>query len=88
MFDWALVSCAAAGRIEGTRSARGAWRWADLERAHQVQAANELMEGKVLDERLPTRWRRHLERHSRIPERLQATIARALIRRALMQLKA
>ena len=51
MFDWALVSCAAAAQGGGRRHsparvALGAFRNVP----HQVQAANDFLEGKRLDE--------------------------------------
>ena len=90
MFDWALVSCAAAGQIEGDKISQGRVVLGAISNVpHQVQAANDLMEGKVLDEALADKVagailekaQPHSGNGYKIP------IARALIRRALMQLK-
>lgn len=91
MFDWALVSCAAAGRIEGDKISQGRVVLGAISNVpHRVPAANDLLEGKVLDEALADKVAGAIlekaEPHSgngyKIP------IARALIRRTLMQLKA
>ncbi len=90
MFDWALVSCAAAGRIEGDRISQARVVLGAVANVpYQVQAANDLMEGKVLDDQLADqvadvilkKAQPHSDNGYKIP------IARALIRRTLMQLK-
>ncbi len=91
MFDWALVSCAAAGRMEGDKISQARVVLGAISNVpHQVQAANDLMEGKVLDEPLADKVagvilekaEPHSENGYKIP------LARALIRRTLMLLKA
>ncbi len=90
-FDWALVSCAAAARVDaGKLSKVRIFLGAVSNVPYQVPAANEFLEGKPLDE--PTvdkaaemileKANAHSENGYKIP------IARALIRRTLMQLKA
>jgi len=90
MFDWALVSCAAAGRVKGDRISQARVVLGAISNVpHLVQAANDLMEGKVLDEPLADKVaglvldkaQPHSGNGYKIP------IARALIRRTLMQLK-
>ncbi len=90
MFDWALVSCAAAGRIEGDKISQARVVLGAVSNVpHQVQEANDMLEGKVLDEPLAdkvagvilAKAQPHSDNGYKIP------IARALIRRALMQLK-
>ena len=90
MFDWALVSCAAAGRIEGDKISQARVVLGAVANVpYQVQAANDLMEGKVLDDPLADnvasvileKAQPHSGNGYKIP------IARALIRRTLMQLR-
>ena len=90
IFDWALVSCAAAGRIEGDKISQARVVLGAVSNVpHQVQAAHDLLEGKFLDAQLADKVagvvlekaEAHSENGYKIP------IARALIRRALMQLK-
>jgi xanthine dehydrogenase YagS FAD-binding subunit len=89
VFDWALVSCAAAAAVDGV-TLRGARivLGAVANVPYQVQAANELLEGKPLDAALADRAASlllekatpHSGNGYKIP------IARTLIRRALLQL--
>lgn len=90
-FDWALVSCAAAAKVDaGKLSQARIFLGAISNVPYQVPAANEFLEGKQLDE--PTadkvaelileKAHAHSENGYKIP------IARTLIRRTLMQLKA
>ncbi len=90
MFDWALVSCAAAAKISGGNLSQARVVLGAVANVpHQVQAANELLEGKPLDDDLANKAA------DLILEKAQALsgnaykipIARALIRRTLMQLK-
>jgi len=89
MFDWALVSCAAAARVEGGKLSQARVVLGAVSNVpHQVQAANELLEGKALDAGLAEQAAGILlekaEAHSgngyKIP------IARTLVRRTLLQL--
>ncbi len=90
-FDWALVSCAAAAKVNGnTLSQARVVLGAISNVPHQVEAANQFLEGRSLDEATTakaaelTREKPHVHPHNgyKLP------IARALIHRALMQLKA
>jgi xanthine dehydrogenase YagS FAD-binding subunit len=90
-FDWALVSCAAAAKVDGgklsqTRVVLGAM--ANI--PHQVQAANEMMEGKVVDDALVNKVADAiLEKSQPLSQNgYKVQIARTLIRRTLAQLKA
>ena len=91
MFDWALVSCAASGRIEGDKISQGRVVLGAISNVpHQVQAANEMMEGKVLDEALAEKVAGVVLEKAQpySGNGYKLPIARALIRRTLMQLKA
>jgi len=88
-FDWALVSCAAAAASEGGKLTRAQVVLGAVANVpYQVKAANELLEGKTLDEVLASKVadvilenaQAHSENGYKIP------LARALIRRTLMQL--
>jgi xanthine dehydrogenase YagS FAD-binding subunit len=90
-FDWALVSCAVAAKVDGSKLSHAKVVLGAISNVpHQVQAANELLEGKDLDDTLAAKVadlilekaHPHSENGYKIP------IARALIRRTLMQLKA
>jgi xanthine dehydrogenase YagS FAD-binding subunit len=91
MFDWALVSCAAAAKIDGAKlSQTRVVLGAIANVPHQVPAANQFLEGKTLDEDTANKAadlilenaHAHSENGYKIP------LARALIRRTLLQLKA
>jgi xanthine dehydrogenase YagS FAD-binding subunit len=89
MFDWALVSCAAAGKVEG-----GVFRQARVVLGaisnvpHQVQAANEYMEGKNLDEATAVKAADLILEKAQIHSQngYKVPLARALIKRALLRL--
>lgn len=90
-FDWALVSCAAAARVDaGKLSQARVMLGAVSNIPHQVKEANDFLEGKTCDEAtanqaadlLLANAHAHSENGYKIP------IARALIRRTLLQLKA
>jgi len=90
-FDWALVSCAAAARVESNKLAQARLVLGAVSNVpYQVKAANQFLEGKVLDDTLANKVadlvlenaHAHSENGYKIP------IARTLIRRTLMQLKA
>jgi len=90
-FDWALVSCAAAAEVDGNRLRRvRVVLGAVANVPYQAQAANDFLEGKVLDEALAAKAAdlilEKAQAHSH--NAYKAAIARALIRQALMQLKA
>jgi len=89
-FDWALVSCAAAaevldGKLKSPRIALGSISPVP----HQVAAANEFLEGKVLDEAIATQAADLILKDAK-PLELNAykvPMAHALIRRTLLKLK-
>ncbi|HTL58077.1 MAG TPA: FAD binding domain-containing protein [Candidatus Limnocylindrales bacterium] len=90
VFDWALVSCAAAanlqgGKITGARIVLGAISNVP----HQVPAANQLLEGKALDEALATKTADMIleKAHAHSENGYKIPIAHTLIRRTLLQLK-
>jgi xanthine dehydrogenase YagS FAD-binding subunit len=90
-FDWALVSCAAAAKLDGGKLSQARVVLGAVSNVpHQVEAANQFLEGKPLDEAtldkaadlILENAHAHSENGYKIP------IARALIRRTLLQLKA
>lgn len=89
MFDWALVSCAAAAKVDGGKFSQARVVLGAVSNVpHQVAAANELLEGKALDDALANKVA------DVVLEKAQALsgngykvqIARTLIRRTLAQL--
>src|SRR6266404_2826816 len=90
-FDWALVSCAAAGRLEaGKLSQVRVVMGAIANVPYQVEAANRFLEGKALDESSADKAADILleKPHLFSENGYKLPIARALIRRTLLQLKA
>ena len=90
-FDWALVSCAAAANLDGDKLAQPSVALGAVGNVpYQVKAADELLEGKVLDDALANKAADVLleKAHVQTDNGYKLPIARALIRRALMQLKA
>ena len=90
-FDWALVSCAAAasladGKLQKPRIALGCIS----PRPHQVQAANDFLEGKALNAETADGAADLLLKDAEPAEHngYKVPLARALIRRALLKLKA
>ncbi len=89
-FDWALVSCAAAAGYEDGKLVRPRIALGSISPVpHQVEAANQFLEGRVLDE--PTvaaaadmilAGAHPLEHNA-----YKVPLARTLIRRTLLQLK-
>jgi xanthine dehydrogenase YagS FAD-binding subunit len=91
MFDWALVSCAAAAKVDGNKLSQVRVVLGAVSNVpHEVEAANKFLEGKELDEAnlnkaadlILEKAHAHSENGYKIP------IARTLIRRTLLQLKA
>src|ERR1043166_6863639 len=89
MFDWALVSCAAAAKVqEGKRRQARVVLGAVSNIPHQIDAANEVLEGKTLDASLAD------QAAARILEKAEAhsgngykiPMAKALVRRTLLRL--
>jgi xanthine dehydrogenase YagS FAD-binding subunit len=90
-FDWALVSCAAAANVAGGKLSQPSIALGAVANVpYQVKAANELLDGKVLDDALANKAADLLleKAHVQTDNGYKLSIARALIRRALMQLKA
>lgn len=90
-FDWALVSCAAAARVDNGKFSQARVVLGAVGNVpYQVEAANRLLEGQVLDDALANKVADSLlekaQAHSQNAYKIQ--IARALIRRSLAQLKA
>jgi xanthine dehydrogenase YagS FAD-binding subunit len=88
-FDWALVSCAAAGKVQdGKLSQVRVFLGAISNVPHQVEAANVVLEGKALDEALANKAADLLLEHAHAHSEngYKVPMARALIRRTLMQL--
>jgi xanthine dehydrogenase YagS FAD-binding subunit len=91
MFDWALVSCAAAAKVDGNRLRQARVVLGAVSNVpYQAQAANDLLEGKVLDDALAAKAADLIleKAHAQSHNAYKAAIARTLIHRALMQLKA
>ncbi|HWD93485.1 MAG TPA: FAD binding domain-containing protein [Verrucomicrobiae bacterium] len=91
VFDWALVSCAAAARVDGNKlSEVKIFLGAVSNVPYQVQAANDFLEGKTADEATAAKAadllleKAHVQAHNgyKVP------IVRALVRRTLAQLTA
>jgi xanthine dehydrogenase YagS FAD-binding subunit len=90
-FDWALVSCAAAARLDGARLSQVRVAMGAIANVpYQVEAANHFLEGKTLDEDAAHEAANLLleKPHIFSDNGYKLQIARALIRRTLMQLKA
>jgi xanthine dehydrogenase YagS FAD-binding subunit len=91
MFDWALVSCAAAAKVEGGKFSQAKIVLGAVANVpYQVQAANQLLEGKSLDDALANKVADTLlEKAQPLPGNgYKVQIARTLIRRSLAQLQA
>ncbi|HTL16654.1 MAG TPA: FAD binding domain-containing protein, partial [Patescibacteria group bacterium] len=91
MFDWALVSCAAAAKMDGEKLSQARVVLGAVSNIpYQVQAANELLEGKVLDDALANKVADAIleKAHALSENGYKIQIARTLIRRSLAQLKA
>jgi xanthine dehydrogenase YagS FAD-binding subunit len=89
VFDWALVSCAAAGKVqEGKISQARVALGAISNVPHEVQAANEFLGGKKLDDTTVAKASDLIleKAHAHSENGYKLSIARALIKRALMQL--
>ena len=90
-FDWALVSCAAAGKVAGGKLTQAAVVLGAVSPVpYQAKAANDFLDGKMLDDETAGKAadllleKAHVHPHNgyKVP------IVRALIRRTLLQLKA
>ncbi len=90
-FDWALVSCAAAAKMEGKKVSQARVVLGAVSNVpYQVDAANKFLEGKELtDENLNKVADLILEKaHAHAHNGYKVPIARALIRRTLLKLQA
>jgi xanthine dehydrogenase YagS FAD-binding subunit len=90
-FDWALVSCAAAAKVDGNKLSQTRVVLGAVSNVpYQAPAASELLEGKVLDEALAVKAADLILEKAQVHSHngYKVPIARALICRALMQLKA
>jgi xanthine dehydrogenase YagS FAD-binding subunit len=90
-FDWALVSCAASAKADGGKLSQARVVLGAIANVpHQAQAANELLEGKVLDDSLANQVADVILAKAQplSQNAYKIQIARTLIRRTLAQLKA
>ncbi|HUI05767.1 MAG TPA: FAD binding domain-containing protein [Verrucomicrobiae bacterium] len=88
-FDWALVSCAAAAKVDGRKLSQVRVVLGAISPIpHQVPAANELLEGKELDDALATRAADAILTDATpfAHNGYKVPIAHALVRRTLKQL--
>jgi xanthine dehydrogenase YagS FAD-binding subunit len=91
MFDWALVSCAAAAKVEGGKFSQARIVLGAVGNVpYQVEAANHLLEGQVLEDALAARVADAVlaNAHAQSQNGYKIQMARTLIRRSLAQLKA
>jgi xanthine dehydrogenase YagS FAD-binding subunit len=89
-FDWALVSCAAAGKVSGGKISQPRVALGCISPVpHQVKAANDFLEGKTLDEATVAQAADLILKDAQPLEHngYKVPIAHALIRRTLLQLK-
>lgn len=88
-FDWALVSCAASARVEGGKVTQARIALGSISPVpHLVKAANDFLEGKELNEETAGQAAELMLQRAR-PQRhngYKIPMARALIRRTLLQL--
>ena len=91
MFDWALVSCAAAAKIEDGKLVEPRVALGAVSNIpHQVPAANDYLKGKTLDEATADRAAELIleKAHAFTENAYKVPLAKCLIRRTLLQLKA
>ncbi len=89
IFDWALVSCAAAARVEGRRLFEPRVVLGAISPIpHQVQSANELLHGKTLDRGLADEVAEMILQDAQptVHNAYKIPLAKTLIRRTLLQL--
>jgi xanthine dehydrogenase YagS FAD-binding subunit len=91
VFDWALVSCAAAAKVDGNKLSDVSIFLGQVSNVpYQVKAANDFLEGKTMDDAAAAKAadlileKAHVQAHNgyKVP------IVRALVRRTLAQLTA
>ncbi len=88
-FDWALVSCAAAAKLDAGRLSQARVMLGAVANVpYQVEAANQLLERKTLDAALADKVADLIleKAHPLAGNAYKVPIARALVRRTLMQL--
>jgi len=89
-FDWALVSCAVAARVDGDRLKSPRVALGSISPVpHQVEAANQFLDGKVLDDGVATQAADLILKDAKPLEHnaYKVPMAQALIRRTLLKLK-
>jgi xanthine dehydrogenase YagS FAD-binding subunit len=89
-FDWALVSCAAAGKVDGGRLTQARVALGSVSPVpFQVKSANDFLEGKTLDDATAEHTAALILEKARPQSHngYKIPIIRTLIRRTLMQLK-
>jgi xanthine dehydrogenase YagS FAD-binding subunit len=89
MFDWALVSCSAAAKVDGKKVTQVKIALGAVSPVpYQVKAAHDFLEGKTLDDATASRAADLIleKAHSFSQNGYKIPIARALIRRTLLQL--
>jgi len=89
-FDWALVSCAAAAKLDGGKLSQPRVALGSISPVpHQVEAANEFLEGKTLDDDTAAQAADMILAGATPLEHnaYKVPLARALIRRTLLKLK-
>ncbi len=89
-FDWALVSCAAAAKITGSKLSQPRVALGCISPVpHQVKAANDFLEGKVLDEATASQAADLILANAQVMEfnGYKVPLAHTLIRRTLLKLK-
>ena len=89
-FDWALVSCAAAAEMDGGTMKSPRVALGSISPVpHQVEAANQFLDGKVLDDTIATQAADLILKDAKPLEHnaYKVPLAHALIRRTLLELK-
>ena len=89
-FDWALVSCAAAANVMGDKLSQPRVALGSISPVpHQVEAANEFLEGQTLNDATVTQAADLILKDAKPLEHngYKVPMAHALIRRALLKLK-
>jgi xanthine dehydrogenase YagS FAD-binding subunit len=90
-FDWAIVSCAAAAKVDGNKLSQARVVLGAISNVpYEVEAANKFLEGKQLDDATTSKAADMIldKPHVHSQNGYKLPIARALIHRALMKLKA
>lgn len=89
-FDWALVSCAAAANVVGGKLDKPRVALGSISPVpHQVEAANEFLDGKTLDDDTASRAADMILKDAKPLQQnaYKVPMARALVRRTLLKLK-